>query len=144
LPAGNYPRPLFSNKEIPKKNRPGSGCAGYYAFEATTIRSAKAITNSQEPAILRQIRKVIGAQCPNQRPNIVLLQQFIADRDEAAFAALVNRHGSMVLAVCRSVLHDQHDAEDAFQAVFLLLARSGFANRRRWAAGFTGSLFGCH
>ena len=55
-----------------------------------------------------------------------LLERFTAAarcRAEAAFAALVTRHGPMVLDVCRQLLGDQHHAEDAFQAVFLVLAR---------------------
>lgn len=53
-----------------------------------------------------------------------LLEQFIDCKDQDAFRALVELHGSMVLGVCRSVLFDQRDVEDAFQCTFLILARS--------------------
>jgi len=52
-----------------------------------------------------------------------LLARFVADRDGEAFAKLVRRHGPMVLAVCRRLIGDAHLAEDALQAVFLVLAR---------------------
>ena len=63
------------------------------------------------------------------------------DGDSAsAFAALVERHGPMVLGVCRDVLHDFHDAEDAAQATFLVLARN--AGSIRWAESVGSWLFG--
>jgi RNA polymerase sigma-70 factor (ECF subfamily) len=63
-----------------------------------------------------------------------LLERFLLRHDEAAeaaFAALVERHGPMVLAACRRVLNDPHDAQDASQATFLVLVRKAGTIRKR-------------
>lgn len=52
-----------------------------------------------------------------------LLKRFIEQNDESAFAAIVQSHGSIIAGVCRRILRNHHDAEDAFQATFLILAR---------------------
>jgi len=60
-----------------------------------------------------------------------LLEQFAPRGDESAFAALMERHGPLVLGLCRNVLHDPNDADDAFQATFLVLARKAGSIRTR-------------
>jgi RNA polymerase sigma factor (sigma-70 family) len=69
-----------------------------------------------------------------------LLERYISRRDEPALAALVRRHGPMVWGVCRRVLHNHHDAEDAFQATFLVLVRkaASIASRELLASWLYG------
>src|SRR5687768_3179617 len=74
-------------------------------------------------ALLRRLRRLAGAPGGDGPGDAELLLRFVQQRDGDAFAALVARHGPMVLAVCRRVLRHRHDAEDAFQATFLALVR---------------------
>jgi RNA polymerase sigma factor (sigma-70 family) len=86
-------------------------------------------------AALRHIRDLLAAEQTGHLPDAELLERFARRREEAAFAALVRRHGPLVLGVCRRVLHNPHDAEDAFQAAFLALARHAGAVGRRGSVG---------
>ncbi len=74
-------------------------------------------------AAMRQIHLLFGEGTLAGLPDAQILERYVTQRDELAFTALVQRHGPMVLAVCRGVLEDPNDADDAFQASFLLLAR---------------------
>src|SRR5262245_20705496 len=95
------------------------------------------MSSAQVGAVLRHIRQLAAAREDHELPDHQLLDRFARHRDEAAFAALLRRHGPMVLGVCRSVLHDLHDAEDAFQAAFLLLAqKAGSIHRREAVSGW--------
>src|SRR6266516_2151722 len=60
-----------------------------------------------------------------------LLDRFLADRDQTAFETLVRRYGPMVMGVCHRVLHQAQDAEDAFQATFLVFVRKA-ASIKSW------------
>jgi RNA polymerase sigma factor (sigma-70 family) len=85
--------------------------------------------------VIDHVRRVVLRRGADARTDGQLLGQFVRDRDEASFEALVRRHGPMVLGVCRRILRDGHDAEDAFQATFLILARKAAAVRPRDAVG---------
>ena len=68
-------------------------------------------------------------------PDHELLQRFHARQDQAAFDALLHRHGPMVLDVCRAALGNDADAEDAFQATFPVLARKAGSIRKAASLG---------
>jgi RNA polymerase sigma factor (sigma-70 family) len=86
---------------------------------------------------LHQLSAVPGTARPSDQE---LLARFAAQRDEAAFTALVRRHGPMVLSVCRRALGNWDDAEDAFQATFLVLAAK--AASEPWQESVAGWLHG--
>ncbi len=85
--------------------------------------------------VLRRLRGLADAQGVRELSDGELLERFTARRDEAAFAALMQRHGPMVWGVCLRVLHDAHRAEDAFQATFLVLVRKAGSVRKRGSVG---------
>jgi len=74
-------------------------------------------------SLLPQVERLFGAGTVAGLPEAALLERFSARRDELAFEVLVSRHGPLVLGVCRRLLRDPGDVEDAFQATFLVLVR---------------------
>ena len=92
------------------------------------------MSQGQLHVVVRHLRRLVGEGSaePTDRQ---LLARFAAGRDEAAFAALVERHGPLVWGVCRRVLHDPHLAEDAFQATFLVLVRRAGSIRKHGSVG---------
>jgi RNA polymerase sigma factor (sigma-70 family) len=84
--------------------------------------------------LLRLLRRHAGERCVAGLSDAALLERFLRQRDEAAFEALFWRHGPMVLAVCRRMLSPA-DAEDAFQATFLVLVRKAASIGRHEAVG---------
>jgi RNA polymerase sigma factor (sigma-70 family) len=83
------------------------------------------------------VRRLRGLPTPGDREATDghLLGRFVAQRDEAAFEALVQRHGPSVLGLCRRMLQDTHLADDAFQATFLVLVKKAGSIVRRHALG---------
>ena len=75
------------------------------------------------PEVGKELQRLFGEGTVAGMTDAQLIQRFVSQRDELAFSALVSRHGPMVLGVCRGVVGDEHEAEDAFQATFLVLAR---------------------
>jgi RNA polymerase sigma factor (sigma-70 family) len=92
----------------------------------------------QAAVLLRHVRQQVAGPAGDADTDRALLKQFAVAGDEAAFATLVRRHGSLVLRVCRHVLGNTHDAEDAFQATFLVLARK--AGTTAWQDSLAGWL----
>src|SRR5215469_9730587 len=86
-------------------------------------------------SVLRHLRQVVLRHQPDGLTDAQLLEAFLIQHEEAAFAALVRRHGPMVFGVCRRILGNRHDAEDAFQATFLVLLRKASSIRPGQAVG---------
>jgi len=86
-------------------------------------------------SVVRRLRELVGGAEGDVCSDGQLLQRFLRERDEAAFAVLLKRHGGLVRGVCRYLLADPADQDDAFQATFLLLVRKAASVRRVEALG---------
>jgi RNA polymerase sigma factor (sigma-70 family) len=93
------------------------------------------MATGQLGAALRQIERLFTVGSVSGMSEGQLLERFVIRGDEAAFAALMARHGPMVLGVCRQWLRDPNDVEDAFQATFLVLVRKAGSLRQRELLG---------
>ncbi|HMF14091.1 MAG TPA: sigma-70 family RNA polymerase sigma factor, partial [Gemmataceae bacterium] len=93
------------------------------------------MTDGRWGGVLNHLRRVALRHDAGEPSDGHLLDCFLARRDQTAFEALVRRHGPMVLGVCRRVLREDHDAEDAFQATFLVLVRKAASIRPRGLVG---------
>src|SRR5579884_4117276 len=88
------------------------------------------MSDGQRPTLLAYLRR-LGRSPAIESSDAQLLERFADQRDEAAFAALMRRHGPLVWSVCRRVLAEEHAAEDAFQATFLVLVRKAHSVSKR-------------
>ena len=95
------------------------------------------MARTQIGTVLQYIRAALGARDAGDTTDADLLDRFAARREEAAFAALLQRHAPLVLSVCRRVLGNTADAEDAFQATFLVLANKAGSVGKREAVGLS-------
>jgi RNA polymerase sigma factor (sigma-70 family) len=95
------------------------------------------MADTQLGPVLHQLRRLAFTGGRRDLSDPQLLQRFLAGRDQAAFAALVQRHAGLVWGVCRNVLRHEQDTEDAFQATFLVLAcQAGSVRRAEALAGW--------
>jgi RNA polymerase sigma factor (sigma-70 family) len=93
------------------------------------------MTTGHWTTALEQLRHRLFPRAVAETPDGQLLDSFVTQGDQVAFEALVRRHGPMVLGVCQRVLRQAEDAEDAFQAAFLVLARKAGSVRPREQVG---------
>src|SRR5947209_6074012 len=81
------------------------------------------MTTSHMSKVIQELHRAEFARDGEGLTDGQILECFLDQRDAAAFEVLVRRHGPMVLSACRRLLGNDHDAEDAFQATFLVFAR---------------------
>ncbi len=93
------------------------------------------MAQTQLGVVLRQLHRLLGTPSLDEPTDRHLLDRFIASRDEAAFEELLRRHGPTVLGVCRRLLAEPHDADDVFQATFLVLVHKAASIRKGTSLG---------
>jgi RNA polymerase sigma factor (sigma-70 family) len=125
-----------------KKSWADRALPDHYQRKAEDSRSqgSGVMAAAQPDILLRYIRKLRAAYGSEQLSDRELLRRFAESNDQAAFELLMRRHGPMVLRLCRRILPQVQDAEDVFQATFLVLARQ--AASRHWQESVGNWLYG--
>src|SRR5262249_52796270 len=114
-----------SAREIQKKSSTRRPLRGQY-IEDPESHMKNVIRHARRAAVLLEGDSLSDGQ---------LLEAFVERHDEAAFEMILRRHGGMVLGVCQRILRNAHDAEDCFQAVFLVLVRKAASIRQQELLG---------
>jgi RNA polymerase sigma factor (sigma-70 family) len=124
----DIPGPQDSRLVFFKKLYAPAGFATVFIRETATAGDF-GMARAPVGAILQYLRKLTASPADGETDRH-LVRRFVAARDEAAFAAILRRHGGMVLGVCRGALRDAHEVEDAFQATFLVFVGKAGSLRR--------------
>src|SRR5215469_10856878 len=122
-----------------KKWTPRRRRALYMDRSLSIPREARRMAGTPFHAVIQHLRRLHGAADAAQRSDRELLRSFVTNNDQDAFAVVVTRHAPLVWGVCRRILGHRQDAEDTFQATFLILARK--AGSTRWQASVSGWLY---
>jgi RNA polymerase sigma factor (sigma-70 family) len=121
--------------ELPAEKRAENAAAAVSRRRTVSPGGPFNMPNPSLPGALRHLRQLAAVQACRALADRDLLERFVTAHDEAAFTALLERHGPMVLGVCRRALPDRHAAEDACQATFLVLARKAASVRTNASLG---------
>jgi RNA polymerase sigma factor (sigma-70 family) len=93
------------------------------------------MVNEEGTSVIARVRKLADAHMADREDDARLIDRFVRQQDQTAFEALMRRHGPMVLRVCERILGQAQDAEDAFQATFLVFCRKAASLRDRRGVG---------
>jgi RNA polymerase sigma factor (sigma-70 family) len=130
------PKHHVKSTKAPRKSEPLAPVATLP--EAKSARGVGTVRGKRTAAVIHGVETLFESGAIGQQTDGELLGRFRERHDhtaESAFAILVERHGPMVLRVCRSILRNEHDAQDAFQATFLILVRRAGSVRDRESIG---------